>query len=78
MSEKEVREWFELEPYLSLARAIRASPKKSKEIAKIIVIQESETEEMIDSLEKSGAIEYTGTGWKLTTLGEKVLKEYLE
>lgn len=76
MSEKDVREWFQLEPYLAIARAVETAPKTAKEIAKTIGHLDSKVGEMLGSLEKSGAIEYTGTGWKLTTLGQQVLRKY--
>lgn len=78
MSEKDVLDWFQTAAYLSIARAIQSSPKTAKEITEIIGHPDAKTGEMLGYLERSGAIEYTGTGWKLTTLGQQVLKKYFE
>jgi predicted transcriptional regulator len=76
MSERDVLGWFKIQSYLSLAKAVENAPKTAKEISKIIGYQDTAVGEMLANLEKSEAVEYTGSGWKITALGQTVLKKY--
>ena len=94
MSENEMLVWFQIEPYLFIARTIKSSPKTARRVSKsrreqkkLLVgkrfwvrkkLNEDKTGEMLGNLEKAGAIEYTGTNWKITPIGRKDLQKYFE
>ena len=78
MSEDNILGWLQLGSYLNVVQAIKTSPKTAKELSRITNISDIKIAEMLGILEKAQAIEYTGNGWKITELTQKVLSKYFE
>ncbi len=76
LSENDILGWLKISFFLDVARALEKSPMSKSEIAKMFNLSEKSCDEILYHLESSKAIENTGSEWKLTELGQRVLDRY--
>ncbi len=76
MSENDILGWLKIQFFLEVARALETSPMSTSEIAKMVNLGEKSCAEILYHLEKSQAVEYVGSEWKLTELGRRVLDKH--
>lgn len=78
MSEKDILGWLKISFFLDVARALEKSPMPTSEVAKMVNLSEKSCDEILYHLERSQAVEYAGSRWKLTELGQRVLAKYFK
>ena len=76
MPEKEILEWLKLEKYRRLIETCETTAMPAKEISKLISESASETGDMLETLERHGAVKHGEGGWKATELAIRVLNKY--
>jgi predicted transcriptional regulator len=78
LSEKDILGWLKISFFRDVARALEKSPMSTSEVAKMVNLSEKSCDEILYHLESSQAVEYAGSRWKLTELGQRVLDKYFK
>lgn len=75
ISESDILNWIKFEDYRKVVEACEATPKSGAEIARLIG-DPKRAAEILDILERYGALKYTEDGWKATEIAIMTLKKY--